>query len=123
MPTTPVGRSLGEPLDELPDVATSPAVAPPVRWLLVAAGWAAVALVLGGRSGPAPWIWLAGWAAGGMLCIGSLAIFVLVDTRRRTSPWYAVRRPIARLHGALVLIGVLAVALNAWRFADWASRR
>ncbi|MDT4994076.1 MAG: hypothetical protein QOH97_3968 [Actinoplanes sp.] len=106
-----------------PDALPSRPVGPPAGWLIGAAVSVAVGVVLGLFSGPAPWTCIAGWLIGGFAGVGMLAVFTLVDSRRRADSWYAVRPLAGRLRGMLVLLAIGAVALDAWRFADWWSRR
>jgi hypothetical protein len=99
------------------------AVGPPLRFLAGAAVCVAASFVLGFLAHQRPGIGLGGWLAGGFGSIGLLAVFTVVDSRRRTDPWYTGRRAVSYARTALILMAALAVALNAWQFADWASRR
>ncbi|MBN1174766.1 MAG: hypothetical protein JXA67_21580 [Micromonosporaceae bacterium] len=94
-----------------------------LRWLIGAAGCIVVALALGVPGGAGPVVWAAGWLLGGFLGVGLLAAFTLADSRERASCWYTVRPAVFRLRTACVVGAFCAVALNAWRFADWASRQ
>ena len=98
-------------------------IGPPAGWLVGAAASVAVGAALGLLPGPIPWTWAAGWLIAGFAGVGMLAVFTLVDSRRRADSWYTVRPLTDRLRGLLVLLAIAAVALDAWRFADWWSRR
>lgn len=63
-----------------------------------------------------------GWMLGGPCAIGSLAIFLQVDTRRRSQPWYADSSLVPWLRRGLVLLAILAVALNAWTISNSIAR-
>ncbi len=95
-------------------------VGAPVRWLVVAAVCVVASAALG--AGSASPYWVAGWVVGGFACVGFLAVFTLVDSNRRTDPWFVTRPLVYRIRTLLVFLAALAVALNAWRFADWVSR-
>jgi hypothetical protein len=104
------------------DAAARP-VGAPVGWLAAAAACLVGALASGWWRPGRPAFWLAGWLAGGFACVGLLAVFTLADSRRRTNPWYSASPMVLRCRTALVLLAAIAVCLNAWRFADWVSRR
>jgi hypothetical protein len=63
-----------------------------------------------------------GWVLGGPLAIGSLAVFLQIDTRRRLAPWYAETALVPWLRRGLVFLAILAVALNAWTIANAVAR-
>jgi hypothetical protein len=98
-------------------------VLPPARWLLAAAGCVVAAFALGSFGGPRAYFWVLGWLVGGFVSIGLIAAFTLADSRRRADPWYTARPVLSYLRTALLALAIVAVALNAWRIADWASRR
>jgi hypothetical protein len=98
-------------------------VGPPSVWLVGAAAGLVVGAAFGLLPRLVPWNWVVGWLMGGFAGTGMLAAFTLVDSRRRADSWYAVRPLAGRLRGALILVAIAVVALNAWRFADWWSRR
>jgi hypothetical protein len=63
-----------------------------------------------------------GWLIGGPGAIGVLAVFVQSDTRRRVEPLYA-ESPLADWgRRAVVVMSLVAVALNAWSIADFVAR-
>jgi hypothetical protein len=97
-------------------------VGPPLGWLVAATACLAGSFTLAwATSGPV--LWTTGWFVGGFLCVGLLAVHTLRDSRRRTNPWYGARPAVSRLRTALVVLAAAAVCANAWRIADWASRR
>ena len=63
-----------------------------------------------------------GWMLGGPLAIGSLAVFLQVDTHRRSQPWYADSSLVPWLRRLLVFLAILAVAFNAWTIANSVAR-
>jgi len=63
-----------------------------------------------------------GWMLGGPLAIGALAVFLQVDTQRRSQPWYAESSLIPWLRRGLVFLAIIAVALNAWTIANSVAR-
>jgi O-antigen/teichoic acid export membrane protein len=98
-------------------------VGPPVLWLAGMAACVAAALAVAMLGGRRPGLWFAGWALGGFVSIGLAAAFTLADSHRRTDPWYAGQPMVGRLRTVLIALAVLGVCANAWRFADWMSRR
>jgi hypothetical protein len=96
-------------------------VGAPVRWLIGAALCVITAFALSVGSQPA--LWLGGWAAGGFGTVGLIALFTLADSRRRANAWYIIRPAITHARVALIALAAVAVGINAWRFADWMSRR
>jgi hypothetical protein len=104
------------------DTGSGP-VSAPVLWLGVAAALEVVGLALGLMSSGSPGLSLAGWLVGGLGAITVLAWFTLADSRRRTSSWYSSSKAAEWTRGTLAVIAVLVVAVNAYQFADWISRR
>jgi hypothetical protein len=98
-------------------------VGAPVAWLLAAAACVVTSLGFGASGTSRPAFWLTGWVVGGFACVGFLATFTLVDSSRRTDPWFVARPAVYRIRTVLVFLAAFAVALNSWRFADWVSRR
>ncbi|WP_433799563.1 hypothetical protein [Actinomycetospora sp. CA-084318] len=61
-----------------------------------------------------------GWALAGPVAVGSLAFYMLRDTRERAKPIYS--GDATWLYGvALVAIGI-GVVVSAWRIAQWAGQ-
>jgi hypothetical protein len=129
-PTPPTGFS-GEPDSTpawRPDGPSSNGIvgepiSAPMAWLALAGVLELVGLVLGLRAGNSPTLSLAGWIVGGFGAISVLAWFTLADSKRRTSSWYSAGAAPTAIRGALALAAVLVVTINAYDFADWASRR
>ena len=95
--------------------------AAPTLLLVVGLVFAAASIVIAVVSDSAT-LATVGWILGGPLAIGSLALFLQVDTRRRSQPWYADSSLGPWLRRALVFLAILAVALNAWTIADSVAR-
>ena len=98
-------------------------ISAPMVWLAVAALLEVIGLVLGLAGDQKPAFDVAGWLVGGFGAISLLAWFTLADSKRRTSAWYSAGPAPAVIRGALALTAVVVVAVNAYGFADWASRR
>jgi hypothetical protein len=91
--------------------------------LLVGAAMAIVGIALGvAARHQQPTAGIAGWLAASLGCIGCVAAFSYRDAKRRTVDWVLASEP--RGYGRLVVLGlgVGAIVLNAWQFADWAAR-
>jgi hypothetical protein len=96
----------------------------PPMYLLVVAGLCVVVSVLLGIVGHGkPALAIAGWVIGGFLSVGLLALFTMRDSMRRADAWYMASDFANTLRSLLVAAAVVAVALNAFQFADWTSRR
>jgi hypothetical protein len=96
----------------------------PPMYLLVLAGACIVAsLILGAVAHGKPALAVAGWVVGGFLSVGFLALFTMRDSLRRASSWYMTRDIAGALRSVLVTAAVVGIALNAFQFADWISRR
>lgn len=77
----------------------------------------------GARSiGEHVWGPAAAWFVGGPVAIGLLALFVKIDTARQAGPWYAVSPWSSWGRRLLVVVCLVAVALNAWIIADHFAR-
>lgn len=120
----PVGPVAAGPPGGVPEFARARrgAVGPPVGWLVaalvVAAGAAVVALLLGTD---VPVAFLC-WVLAGPGAIGLISVFVLRDTRARSLPLY-IRPPwIGALYAVAVLAVVAGIGASAWRIADWWGR-
>jgi hypothetical protein len=113
-------------LDAGGDTSISDSIEPvgaPTGWLIGAGACLATAIGLGLIPGQHPVLWTVGWFMGGFACIGLVAAFTLADSRRRASAWYTSRPIVSHARTVLIVFAAIAVTLNAWRFADWASRR
>ncbi|QHC69308.1 hypothetical protein [Rathayibacter sp. VKM Ac-2801] len=106
-------------------VATEPApssVRSPIGWLIggvaVAALAGAAALVLGAD----PLAAILSWAFAGPIAIGLFAVYLLLDTRRRTQLMYSPPTWAPWLYRGGLIIVLLAVIASAARIAFWAGR-
>jgi hypothetical protein len=63
-----------------------------------------------------------GWFLGGPVAIAALGVFVSADTRRRADPWHRPSGLADWGRRLVVVLALVAVALNAWRIADHLSR-
>jgi hypothetical protein len=96
---------------------------PPTHWLAAAATAVLLALAVAAFGADRPQGAVLGWLLAGPVCIGLVTIFTVVDAKRRADPWYVRRPAVDRLRVLVLAAALLAVSLNAWFFADWASRR
>lgn len=97
---------------------------PPLHWLAFAAlaalaGIAATAVALGG--GPVPFA-LLGWGLAGLVAFGLLAVFTVLDTRKRALAVYAASGLALLAYKGVVVVAGVGVLLGAWSIADWAGR-
>jgi hypothetical protein len=106
-----------------PDLNSGEPISAPMVWLAVAGVLEVIGLVFGLAAHQKPALSVAGWLIGGFGAISVLAWFTLADSRRRTSAWYSAGAGPAAIRGVLALAAVVVVAVNAYGFADWASRR
>jgi hypothetical protein len=95
----------------------------PVGLLGIAGVCVLAALTLGGLANGRPLLAATGWVLGGFVAVGVLAWFTLTDSVRRADAWYTAASLPGVLRSSLLLGAVLAVALNAYQFADWKSRQ
>ena len=112
---------LGGPPRPASDSTARP-VGAPVVWLAAAGALEIVGLALGLLAAGRPVLSLLGWLLAGFGAISLLAWFTVQDARRHTDPWYSGSRAPGRARAVLVVAAVAVVALNSFRFADWASR-
>lgn len=99
---------------------------PPLVWFAVALALAVVggALALvSALSGGVLATALVGWLLAGPLAIGALALYTLIDTRRRTESIYSAPRWTATLYWAVLAVCLIGIALGAWQIALWAGRQ
>ncbi|NQX12320.1 hypothetical protein HQQ80_11840 [Microbacteriaceae bacterium VKM Ac-2855] len=135
-PTQPIrfGTAGESPVDRVPAAETptgcggtvaapSPSsVRTPVGWLIagiaVALVSAAAALVLGTEPGIA----VAAWALAGPVAIGLFAVYLLLDTRRRTQLMYSPPTWAPWVYRGGLVVVLLAVIACSGRIALWAGR-
>ena len=114
----------------VPGIAWSPEAAPTVTGagvheplaLLIAAAACTVPSILLGFLSWHPGLAILGWVLGGLVAIGLVTAFTVLDTKRRADPYYLVRRTGSVLCRIVIMAAVLGTALNAWHFADYISR-
>jgi hypothetical protein len=113
---TDFGRDRTQALVASGDVETPP------TWLLgLGLLFATVSVVIAFLTASATLSCIA-WLLGGPFAIGALAVFLQADTRRRSHPWYAESSLVPWLRRGVVLLAIVAVALNAWTIADTVAR-
>lgn len=64
-----------------------------------------------------------GWLLSGPVAIGVLAVYTLVDTRRRTDAVYSAPRWTGAVYWTAVVVCLIGIAIGAWYLALWAGRR
>jgi hypothetical protein len=64
-----------------------------------------------------------GWLLAGPLAIGLLAIYTLVDTRRRTNAVYSAPSWTDAVYWTVVAMCLIGISISAWHLALWAGRR
>lgn len=109
-----VDSSRAAPLD-------APATAP-LGWLGVALACVVVGALVGAvvhraTSG------VFGWLMGGPIAIGLLAIFTVMDGRRRQDGWYRPSGVASWLQRVIVSLSLVAIVTNAWWIADAVARK
>ncbi|WP_198671953.1 hypothetical protein, partial [Desertihabitans aurantiacus] len=96
---------------------------PPVGWLAAALGVAVVAVLLVlGVARPVPAVPLGGWLLAGPVAVSLLALYTRRDVLARTRPVYAAPGWVRPAYVVVSVLVVLAVAVTAWRLADWVGR-
>ncbi|MDT5192165.1 MAG: hypothetical protein QOI28_4416 [Mycobacterium sp.] len=99
---------------------------PPLVWFAVALALAVAGVVLAllsALSGGVLATALVGWLLAGPIAIGALALYIRVDTRRRTESIYSAPRWVATLYWAVLAACLIGIALGAWQIALWAGRQ
>lgn len=99
------------------------AVSAPTGWITAAAVAAVLALVVSPLGHLRPALSLAGWLVGGFVSVGLLTVFTHRDSVARANPWYVGRSSAKVFRNVVIVLAALAVAANAWYWADWFSRR
>lgn len=98
-------------------------VSAPVSWLAAAAITAVAAIAATPFAGGRPLVSLSGWIVGGFVAVGLVTVFVYRDSVARTNPWYVIKPQLSIFRTIVLVLATVAVALNAFMFADWFSRR
>jgi hypothetical protein len=96
---------------------------PPLRFLGLAIVLAAAGAVIAGVWGSAIVAAGIGWLLAGPVAIGVLAVYTLVDTRRRTDAVYSAPSWIGAAYWTVVVVCLSGIAVGAWELALWAGRR
>jgi hypothetical protein len=96
---------------------------PPLSLLGLALTLAAAGAVLAGVWGSALGAAAVGWLLAGPAAIGVLALYTLVDTRRRTDAVYSAPSWTSATYWAVVAVCLIGIAFGAWYLALWAGRQ
>lgn len=96
---------------------------PPLGLFALAAGLAAVGIMVAAVWGAALLAAAAGWLLAGPVAIGVLAAYTRVDTRRRTQAVYSAPTWTGMVYAAVVAVCLIGIALGAWHLAVWVGRR
>lgn len=93
----------------------------PLGWLFVGilAALAGLAIGVAWRSLLSA---IGGWVLAGPVAIGLLATFLIKDAKGRQDPWYAIDGATPWLRRVLVVVALIAIAVNAWTIADAVAR-
>jgi hypothetical protein len=95
---------------------------PPLALFGLAIALAAAGAVIAGVWGGALPAAIVGWLLAGPLAIGILAVYTLVDTRRRTSAVYSAPSWTKAAYWTVVAVCMTGIAIGAWHLALWAGR-
>ncbi|WP_354523923.1 hypothetical protein [Mycolicibacterium sp. 624] len=96
---------------------------PPLALFGLAIALATAGAVIAGVWGDALAAAGVGWLLAGPLAIGLLAIYTLVDTRRRTNAVYSAPSWTGAAYWTAVTVCMAGIAISAWYLALWAGRR
>jgi hypothetical protein len=96
---------------------------PPLGLFALAAGLAAVGIMVAAVWGAALPAAAAGWLLAGPVAIGVLAAYTRVDTRRRTQAIYSAPAWTGTVYAAVVAVCLIGIAVGAWHLALWVGRR
>ncbi len=69
-----------------------------------------------------PTMAIAGWLAASLGCMGCVAAFSYQDSKRRAADWVLASEPHSLGRFVVLALGLAAIVLKAWQFADWAAR-
>ena len=96
---------------------------PPLALFGLAIALAATGAVIAGVWGDALVAAGVGWLLAGPLAIGLLAIYTLVDTRRRADAVYSAPSWTGAVYWTVVAVCLIGISISAWHLALWAGRR
>ena len=96
---------------------------PPLALFGLAIALATAGAVIAGVWGDALAAAGVGWLLAGPLAIGLLAIYTLVDTRRRTDAVYSAPSWTGGVYWTVVAVCMIGISISAWHLALWAGRR
>jgi hypothetical protein len=96
---------------------------PPLGFLGLAVVLAAAGAVIAGVWGSAVVAAGIGWLLAGPVAIGVLAVYTLVDTRRRTDAVFSAPSWIGAAYWTVVVVCLAGIAVAALQLALWAGRR
>lgn len=103
-------------------VSSATNASPPLQWLGIGYVLVVASLIIWFVPEHSKTLGLAGWLLAGPLAIGTLAVFLVLDTRRRADPWYAASSGADWMRRGLVVAALVGVTLNAYAVADLVAR-
>ena len=106
--------------------AQAPGIAlarPPLNLFGLAIALAAAGALIAGVWGGALAAATVGWFLAGPAAIGVLAVYTLVDTRRRTDAVYSAPSWTGTVYWAAVAVCLIGITIGAWHLALWAGRQ
>ena len=65
---------------------------------------------------------IGGWLVASLGCLGSVAAYSYQEAKKRAGDWILASQPLGYGRFVVLALGLAAVVLNAWQFADWAAR-
>jgi hypothetical protein len=125
------GRRQAESRDAF-DAATTGAVQltqsiavarPPLALFGLAIALAAAGVLIAGLWGSAVAAAAVGWFLAGPAAIGALAVYTLVDTRRRTDAVYSAPSWTGAMYWVVVAVCLVGITVGAWHLALWSGRQ
>lgn len=96
---------------------------PPLALFGLAIVLAAAGVLIAGVWGSAVAAAAVGWFLAGPAAIGVLAVYTLVDTRRRTDAVYSAPSWTGALYWVVVAVCFVGITIGAWHLALWAGRQ
>ena len=95
---------------------------PPLNLFVLAIALAAAGVLIAGIWGNTLIDAALGWLLAGPVAIGVLAIYTLVDTRRRTDAVYSAPSWTGSAYWVVIAVCLAGIAIGAWHLALWAGR-